>query len=139
MALGRWPERTFPISKKKLTVAISQLYDQNVEYKVPSKWIEEDSSEIKSYFYLPSTTFYFKENPEEMYFVTFIGDDKMLVDSSKTIIAIRSVNYGGGKWFRYDDESPAEQVRIEKRFDKEIISKLELFTGTDALKAQLGH
>jgi hypothetical protein len=105
---------------------------------VPGKWMEEDSAEIKSYFFMPSMTFYFKENPEEMYFVTFIGDDTMLADTSKTIIAIRSVNYGV-EWFRYDDESPAEQVRIEKRFDKEIISKLELFTGTDALKAQLGH
>jgi len=100
--------------------------------------MEEDSSEKKSYFYLPGTTFYFKENPEEMFFVTFIGDDTMLADSSKTIIAIRSV-YNDGAWLRYSDERPAEQVRIEKRFDKGIISKLELYSGTEALKAQLGH
>lgn len=138
-ALGSWPERTFLISRKKLIAAIGQLYNQNVKYKVPGKWMEEDSSEIKSYFYLPSITFYFNENPEEMYFVTFIGDNAMLADSSKTVIAIRSVNNGEGKWLRYVDESPSERIRIEKRFDKEIISKLELITGRDALKEQLGH
>jgi len=137
-ALGEWPERTFPISRKKLTAAINHLNDQNVEYKVPGKWIEEDSSEIKSYFFLISTTFYLSDNPEEMYFVTLIGDSTMLADSSKTIIAIRSV-YNDGAWLRYSDERPAEQVRIEKRFDKEIISKLELYSGADALKAQNGH
>jgi hypothetical protein len=135
--LGGWPDRTFPISRKKLTSAINQLYDKNVEYKVPGKWMEEDSSIIKSNFYLLSTTFYFKENPEEMYFVSFIGDDSMLADSSKTIISIRSVN-NGEKWLRYVDENPAERVRIEKRFDKEIISKLELYSGTNSLKAQSG-
>ncbi len=138
-ALGRWPERTFPISRKNLTAAINQLYKKNAEYKVPGKWAEEDSLEKKSYFFLSGMTFYFKENPEEMYFVTLLVDDPSLADSSKTMIAIRSVSYGVGKWYRYSDESPDERVRIEKRFDKEIISKLELFTGTKALKAQQGH
>jgi len=133
--LGGWGDRTFPISRGKLTMAINKLYSLNSQYKVPEKWMDEDSSEIKSYFFLQSMTFYFKENPEEMYYVTFIGDSTMLADSSKTIISVRSV-YNGGyyKWPRWIDESPAEQKRIGERFDKEIISKLELYTGTKCIK-----
>ena len=132
--LGGWPDRTFPISKQKLEKAIDTLYSYNPEYKVPAKWKEEDSSIMKSYFYLPSKTFYFND-PEEMYYVTFIGDSTMLADSTKITIAIRSVNYDGYSWSRYVDiKDTSERMRIEKRFDNEIISRLEKYTKTQAVK-----
>lgn len=133
-ALGGWPDRTFPISKHKLEKAIDTLYSYNPEYKVPDKWKDEDSSIMKSYFFLPSKTFYF-EDPEEMYYVTFIGDSTMLADSTKITIAIRSVNYRGYNWSRYVDiKDTSERIRIEKRFDNEIISRLEKYTKTQAVK-----
>ena len=138
--LGGWPERTFPVSKENLTIAINKLYQDNPNYKVPDKWKYADSSEIKSYFFLPSVTFYFKNNPEEMYYVTFIGDDAMLADKSKISIDIRSVssdgNYDGeNNWVRYDNQTLLEKQRIEKRFDEEIISKLEQYTHSHVIKA----
>jgi hypothetical protein len=132
--LGGWPERTFPISKKKIGDAINRLYKENPEYRVPDKWKYEDSSIRKAYFFLPSITFYFKGDPEEMYYVTFIGDDAMLADPSQITISIRLMNSGGSKWFKYIELNMDERKRIQARFDKEIISKLELYTKTNAEK-----
>ena len=126
--------RTFPISKNSLAIAINKLYSTHPEYKPANKWMYEDTSMKKAYFFLESRSFYFKGEPEEMYFVTFLGDSTMLANPAKITIAIRSVNTGGPKWFDYAELSAIERSRIEKRFDCEIISKLEAYTNTKAKK-----
>jgi hypothetical protein len=134
--LGGFPERNFPVSKENLDKAIDNLFLSNPEFKVPNKWADEDTSIKKSYFFLEGKTFYFKNNPEEMYYVTFIGDSAVLADSKKATISIRLINNGGSKWLRFKEVDTTERKRIEKRFDAEIIGKLENYTGTKSFKSE---
>ena len=69
-----------------------------------------------------------------MYYVTFIGDSTALASTTKIGIGIRALNKGSYKWLLNDDLDSKEKERIEKRFDDEIISKLEEYTKTKALK-----
>jgi len=131
-ALGGFPNRTFPISKRRLEITIDTLYSLNPKFKVPGNWESADSSMIKSYSYLESRTFYFKNDPEEMYYVTFVGDAETFNDTTKTPIAIRAVNRGGSKWYKYRDLDDKEKAKIESRFDLEIIHRIEIYTKTKA-------
>jgi len=96
----------------------------------------EDTSIKNSYFFLKSRTFYFKNDPEEMYYVTFKGDSAMLADPSKTTIAIRLINRSGPKWFKYVELDTIERKRIEERFDKEIILRLEGYPKTKSFHSK---
>ncbi|HEY8783654.1 MAG TPA: hypothetical protein VIM16_18650 [Mucilaginibacter sp.] len=137
--LGGFPERNFPTSKKNVETAINNLYSFNPEFKVPDKWMYEDTSIKHSYFFLEGKTFYFKNKPEEIYYVTFIGDSAMLADPAKATISIRLVYNGGPKWFKYDELDTVNRKRIEERFDEEIISKLEDYTKTKSSKTEDDH
>ena len=76
-----------------------------------------------------------------MYYITFIGDSVALADTSKIAIGIRAVfnekNIAGKWWLAADDLKSKDKERIEKRFDAEIISKLELYTKKKASKKSL--
>jgi len=137
--LGGFPERNFATSKKNLESAVDSIYSLNPEFRVPNKWADEDTSIKKSYFFMEGRTFYFKNDPEEMYYVTFIGDSAMLANPTKTTISIRLVNFGGPKWLKDREVSKSEYLRIEERFDKEIISKLENYMGLKSFKSEDGH
>lgn len=129
-------ERDFPVSKKKLEVAMDSLYSQHPEYKIPDKWKAFDGWAKSGYGFLESRIFYFKSSPEEMYYVTFIGDSVMLADPNKIGIGLRAIYNGdaNGKWLLGNDLDSKEKDRIDKRFDHEIISKLEQYTNTKASK-----
>lgn len=130
--LGGFDLRTFPISKSVLNQAIDTLNIRNPEYKLPDKWQERDNWSQRGYGFLESNIFYLKGVPEEMYYVTFIGDSTMLADPKKVSIAIRAVYNGGDSWLLESDLDKQERERIETRFDKEIISKLESYTQVKA-------
>lgn len=124
----------FPISKKKLEIAMDSLYMKHPEYKAPKDWGKFNNWSERGYDFLESKIFYFKSSPEEMYYVTFIGDSTALASTTKIGIGIRALNKGSYKWLLNDDLDSKEKERIEKRFDDEIISKLEEYTKTKALK-----
>jgi len=126
----------FSTSKKKLEVAIDSLYSKHPEYRIPEKWKVFNSWSENGYGFLESRIFYFNSSPEEMYYVTFIGDSAMLADATKTGIGVRAVFNGdaNGKWFLDQDLDSREKQRMEKRFDGEIISKLEEYTKTKISK-----
>lgn len=125
--LGTFKPITFPVSKQKVEKAIDTLFAAHSEYRIPSKWEHLDSWDDRGYDFLQSYIFYFKEHPEEMFYVTFIGDKKMLADPTHIQIAIRAVNTGKNRWLLNDDLPENERVRIVNRFNKEIISKLEYY------------
>src|SRR5258708_33537125 len=73
----------FPTSKKKLEIAMDSLYIIHPEYKIPREWETYNSWHQRGYDFLESRIFYFKSFPEEMYYMTFIGDSVMLADTTK--------------------------------------------------------
>ena len=87
----------FPTSKKKLEIAMDSLYSEHPEYKSPAKWNKYNDWSKAGYDFLESRIFYFKSDPEEMYYITFIGDSVALADTSKIAIGIRAV-FNGKKY-----------------------------------------
>jgi hypothetical protein len=131
--LGGFNTLSFPISKKKLEIAFDNLYLDNPDYKIPNKFQEYNFWSKSGYDFLESRIFYFKENPEEMYYVSFIGEDETFKDTTHIDIAIRSVFIGSKrKWLKQEDFSKDEENRIQTRFKNEIISKLEKYTKSKA-------
>jgi len=130
--LGGFDTRMFPTSKRNLVKAIDTLFARIPDYKIPDKWRSLDDWRERGYNFLDARIFYFKSEPEEMYYVSFYGDanDSIQIDTNRTGIAIRAVNNGTGTWILEENTSSSDKKRIEARFDKEIISKLEQYTGT---------
>lgn len=137
--LGGFETITFPTSKQTLVVAIDSLFAQYPEYKTPDKWKKRDDWKERGYDFLDSRIFYFKSEPEEMYYVSFYGDanDSLQVDTTKTGISIRAVdNSADYIWTKESDISSSEERRISERFQNEIVSKLEHYTNTKAFYGQ---
>ncbi len=126
--LGGFEPVTFPTSKTKLEEAVDSLFINYPQYHIPEKWQHLDNWNDRGYGFLQSNIFYFQNTPEEMYYVTYIGDQKMLADSTRIQIGIRAINNGANRWLLEEDLSPNEKHRIIKRFDSEIISKLEYYS-----------
>jgi hypothetical protein len=134
--LGGFDTITFPTSKQTLAAAIDSLFAIYPEYKIPDKWKKEDDWKERGFDFLDSRIFYFKSEPEEMYYVSFYGDanDLHQADTTKTGISIRAINnVANYNWTKESDISSSEERRINKRFQNEIISKLEQFTNTKAI------
>jgi hypothetical protein len=135
--LGGFDIRAFPTSKKNLVRAIDTLFAKHPEYIIPYKWESRDDWKARGYDFLDSRIFYFNSNPEEMYYVSFIGDanDSIQADTTITSISIRAVSSKEtAGWTLEKETSSADKEEIEKRFDKEIISKLEKYTRTKATR-----
>ncbi|MFL9832216.1 hypothetical protein ABS764_15295 [Flavobacterium sp. ST-87] len=134
--LGGFDTRMFPTSKRKLVQGIDTLFSKYPNYKIPDKWKSRDDWKERGYDFLDSRIFYFPSDPEEMYYVTFYGDanDSIQLDTTKTGISIRAVENATSGWTLEDNTSSSDKKRIEARFDKEIISKLEQYTGTKATR-----
>ena len=131
----------FPTSKDKLEIAMDSLFSEYPEYRIPAKFSKYDRWSKAGYDFLESRIFYFKSDPEEMYYITFVGDSVTLADTSKVTIAIRAVfnekNIKEKLWLTADDLNSKEKERIENRFDNEIVLKLQLYTKKKALKNSL--
>lgn len=134
--LGGFDLRTFSTSKRMLVEAIDTLFAKHPEYKIPDKWKSLDDWHESGYDFLDSRIFYFKAEPEEMYYVTFYGDanDSTQADTTKTGIAIRAVSNNTSTWVLEGNTSSAEKKRIENRFDREIVSKLEQYCHAKAVR-----
>ncbi len=126
----------FPTSKKKLEIALDSLFAKYPDYKIPKKWEPFNDWSARGYDFLESRIFYFKSSPEEMYYVTFIGDSVMLADTTKIGIGVRAIYNGDyrGKWLLGDSLDSKAKERITKRFHNEIVSKLEQYTKTKSYK-----
>jgi hypothetical protein len=132
--LGGFNTISFPTSKKKIEIAIDSLYFNYSEYKIPDKYQEFNNWTKRGYDFLDSRIFYFSQSPEEMYYISFIGEEETLKDTTHIDIAIRSVFTGSKrKWLKQEDFTKEEENRIQTRFKTEIISKLEKYTESKAV------
>lgn len=137
--LGGFDSITFPTFKKNIVASIDSIYKMYPSYKIPDKWKYHDDWKRRGYDFLDSRIFYFKSEPEEMYYVTFLGDanDSVQTNQNNTSISIRAfLKYNLGdsfeSWHTEDQCRSKEKKRIEKRFNEEIISKIEALTKTKA-------
>jgi hypothetical protein len=130
--LGGFDERAFPTSKQHLVQAIDTLFSEHPEYEPPYEWKRFDNWHERGYDFLDSRIFYFSSSPREMYYVSFLGDanDSIQADSHLTSIAIRAVNNGTPGWTLEKEFDSSDRERIEQRFDKEVIFKIEAYTKT---------
>jgi hypothetical protein len=126
--LGGFEPVTFSRPKEKIRKAIDSLFVVYPEYRIPEKWGYWDNWKERGYGFLQSYIFYFEGRPEEMYYVTILGDGKTQADSAHTEIAIRAINRGKNRWLLHEDLSEGEKDRIMRRFDSEIISKLKFLS-----------
>jgi hypothetical protein len=133
--LGGFDKRIFPVPKESLVRAITLLYEEHPEYHIPPKW-QQDDWKKRGYDFLDTRIFYFSAEPEEMYYVSFIGDSIVQADPNRISISIRSVYTASGGWQLEENFGREERERIEKRFNREIITKLEEYTGTHALRGK---
>lgn len=129
--LGGFNTISFPVSKKKIEVAFDSLYSNYSNYKIPNKYQDYNKWQYWGANSLEARTFYFSEFPEEMYYISFIGEEETLKDTTHIDIAIRSVFVGSKrKWLKQEDFTKEEENRIQTRFKTEIISKLEKYTNS---------
>lgn len=125
--LGGFELRIFPTSKKKLVQAIDTFFIKYPKYKLPPKWVSFDNWKARGFDFLDGRIFYFKTNPEEVYYVTMYGDgnDSVQIDTTKTGMSIRAFRNEKFGWTKVDNCSRQEKQRIQKRFDEEIVSKID--------------
>jgi len=127
---------SFHTSKDTLERAIDTLFAKYPEYKMPQKWEQYNTLKPRPASYLENKYFYFKDQPEEMYYVVLIDNLVMTGDSSRAGLAIRAVNTGKSKWLLESALGYGDERRIAKRFDTEIISKLQQYTGAKVRKEE---
>ncbi|AWV97142.1 hypothetical protein [Arcticibacterium luteifluviistationis] len=134
--LGGFESRSFNTPKQNIKRAIDTLFATNNELKIPEKWNEHDDWEDRGFGFLDTRIFYFQSEPEEMYYVSFVenGNEKQ-DENGPTILAIRSIfTKRHNNWLKEEDFDDMEKERIETRFDTEIISKLENYSGVKAVR-----
>lgn len=139
--LGAFRQWTFPVQKIKMDHAVNILFKNHPEYLIPDELKDLDDWEDRGYGFLDGKIFYFKDHPEEMYYVSYFTyvegfeDEK---DSKTTSIAIRAVHNltPEGRWNTSENikHNDKEIKRIEDRFYNEIIIKLEKQIGVKSKK-----
>ena len=108
----------FNNSKSEVEIQILNVISKDSLYTVPPKWSEHTKGDYFERIYL-----YFKSNPEEIIQVGFSYDSATWKQSSSCRLAIISI-YQGNQ-FQYErDLSNKEQNRIQERFEKQILSKI---------------
>jgi len=127
---------SFHTSKDTLERAIDTLFAKYPEYRMPQKWEQYNTLTPRPAPYLENKYFYFKDQPEEMYYVVLIDNLVMTGDSSRAGLAIRAVNTGNSKWLKESDLGYRDERRIAKRFDSLIVTKLQKYTGAKVRKEE---
>lgn len=135
--LGGFEQYHFQVPVKKLEQAIDSVYSNYPDYRMPEKWRQFDSWSERGFDFLQSEMFYFSEPPEEMYYVTYIGNNE--TEQKKAIIGIRAINEGQHRWLKSMDLNEAENERIKKRFRTEILPKIEAYSGAKATILKSGE
>jgi len=128
----------FNTSTLKLDNAIDSLYKNYPEYQMPATWAKYKNSIVKRSpsLYTEDKFFYFKSNPNEMYYVVLVNDSLMTDDSARTRLAIRAVNRGSDKWTLESGLDNDAEKAVIKRFDDEIVTKLRAYTKSKVLKEE---
>jgi hypothetical protein len=110
-------------SRAEVAQAIDSIYKAYPEYQIPEKWKSRDTWDAKGFDFLDSRIFYFGSAPEEMYYVTFIGDEET-ANPFRTELSIRAVDFGRKDWVYVKNIPVDDHARIRERFKIEIDQKI---------------
>ncbi len=127
-SLGAFEQIEFSVSKEKMDLAIEKLFIEYPEYKIPEEWIKFDDWSKRGYDFLDGKIFYFKSEPQELYYISYFTTEQSNSKKPTLKLAIRAINSGNERWLLSEDLSEREIKRIETRFRSEIIPKLEKYT-----------
>ena len=129
-SVNTFPMIYFSVPNKIVKTGIDSIYSKNPAFKIPLKWRDLDDWSKRGLGFLDRRIFYFQSSPEEMYYITFAhykGENTQTCS-----LGIMAVNQGG-RWFEYTDLTDSEKIRIEERFEREIVSKLQAYTHNKAI------
>lgn len=133
-SFGGWDINVFPVPPNRFDKAIDSLYKLHPTYIMPEKWKAYGEDWIKQgYISKKIYVFYFNESPEKMYYISLV-DAGMSEHPEYTRISIRGVKTSDGHWKENSQYNPKERERIEKRFNEQIIKKLEGYTDSKSYK-----
>jgi hypothetical protein len=110
----------FDASKKEVEKRLKEIINQDSLHIVPSKWKEHTMGDYFERYYV-----YFSNSPEEMYQIGFTGDSSDWKNANYSKLGLICV-YAGEQFEYENDLSYREIKRIEKRFEEEILSRLDL-------------
>ena len=116
----------YGVSKDSIQNVIDIFLEENPQYRVPEKWKEaylKRASTFSDDFFI-----YFNQSPEELYWVKYYRDKMYWQEHPKNSrIVLVGVFTHDEKWNLYDEFKLCYKgkKRIEKRFEKEILSKLK--------------
>ena len=125
--LGGFEPIYFDCNKNQVSEEIDSFYLKHSEYRIPNKWKNFDDWDKRGYDFLDGRIFYFLKPPEEMYYVTFVGDSAFQSSNSPINMSIRGISKGHPKWLLNEDLTEVEIKRINERFRVEILSKINCF------------
>lgn len=138
--LGSFQIWSFPVPMRDIDIKLLLLYRSGLIENVPDKWVDKDSWKERGYGSLNGKIIYFKDSPEEMYYFTYheleaesFGNEN---EFPLTKISVRAVINDIGTWKTVEkfEKNKSEEIRINRRFYKEVIYKLEKQLGKEAGK-----
>jgi hypothetical protein len=108
----------FNYSKFVVQNELNRVINKDSGYSVPHKWIDCYKAAMPGDMFL-----YFKQNPEEMYEISFNGDPEEWQKSPVCRLAL-IYQFDGDRWRKDSELRRIEKDRICKRFEAEILSKI---------------
>ena len=108
----------FDSSKNKVEEKIVTILISDSSFEIPQKWKEHMNGDYFKRLYI-----YFKEKPEEIYQFGFSGDSVSWSLNSTCKLGLISI-YQGDQFKYEEDLSKQDKARIELRFEKEFLSKI---------------
>ena len=100
-------------------------------YQAPSKWSDSINYWNQVFGFVDCKYIYFNQNPEELYFVTLIGDSKDTTSLNQTLfyqqtlLGVRASFDSINGWRTENDFTENETNRITRRFKTKIIPKIK--------------
>ena len=110
----------FSQSKYDVEKDILHVINKNTDHKVSEKWKDCGKGDYFERIYV-----YFISDSEELYQIGFVGNSKDW-NASPTCRLGLIAQYDGNIWRYESDLSRKEIGRITKRFEQEVLSKLQL-------------
>ena len=124
--LGGFEPFKLEAKKEKVEYLMDSIFFNQIDstYQVPKKWKHIDDWEKRGYGFLDTKILYFNTSPEEMYYVSFLGDSLKWAKDNYTEVAIRAVGTSKG-WKTEQAFEKKEKNRIQLRFQNKIVEPIE--------------
>jgi len=110
----------FNAPKTEIENQLYKIIGDSSEYAIPLKWKIHTEGDYFERYYI-----YFREGPEELYQIGFTCDSLEWATSPVSKLALVAVFQEGTQFHYNSDLSYNERMRVQVRFETEIISKIK--------------